>query len=103
MTFCASLTGFELNLLKPRTLELLARYRLDLLEGPQQLLDGIELLGDRALVVRYEDLVGDPIAAEALVQDIADVQVEIVEAGHLMGGEIPEECNQLILDFFIAE
>ncbi len=28
VTFCASLTGFELNLLKPRTLELLARYRM---------------------------------------------------------------------------
>jgi pimeloyl-ACP methyl ester carboxylesterase len=50
-----------------------------------------------------DNLVGDPIAAEALVQDIPDVRVEIVEAGHLMGGEIPEECNQLILDFFIAE
>jgi pimeloyl-ACP methyl ester carboxylesterase len=50
-----------------------------------------------------DNLVGDPIAAEALVQDIADVQVEIVEAGHLMGGEIPEECNQLILEFFGSE
>jgi pimeloyl-ACP methyl ester carboxylesterase len=46
-----------------------------------------------------DNLVGDPAAAEALVQDMQDVQVEIVEAGHLMGGEIPEECNQLILDY----
>jgi hypothetical protein len=28
-----------------------------------------------------------------------NVQVAVVEAGHLMGGEIPEECNQLILDY----
>jgi pimeloyl-ACP methyl ester carboxylesterase len=47
-----------------------------------------------------DNLVGDPEAATALVQDIQNVQVEIVAAGHLMGGEIPEECNQLILDFF---
>jgi pimeloyl-ACP methyl ester carboxylesterase len=47
-----------------------------------------------------DNLVGDPQSAKALVQDIPDVSVEIVEAGHLMGGEIPEECNQLILDFF---
>jgi pimeloyl-ACP methyl ester carboxylesterase len=48
----------------------------------------------------HDNLVGDPEAAKALVQDVLDVRVEIVEAGHLMGGEIPEECNQLILDFF---
>ncbi len=48
----------------------------------------------------YDNLVGDPAAAKALVQDVPDVRVEIVEAGHLMGGEIPEVCNQLILDFF---
>jgi pimeloyl-ACP methyl ester carboxylesterase len=47
-----------------------------------------------------DNLVGDPQAAKALVQDIPNVRVEIVEAGHLMGGEIPDECNQLILDFF---
>jgi pimeloyl-ACP methyl ester carboxylesterase len=47
-----------------------------------------------------DNLVGDPEAAQALVQDIPDVRVEIVEAGHLMGGEIPNECNQLILEFF---
>jgi pimeloyl-ACP methyl ester carboxylesterase len=47
-----------------------------------------------------DNLVGDPIAAKALVQDIPDVRAEIVEAGHLMGSELPEKCNQLILDFF---
>jgi pimeloyl-ACP methyl ester carboxylesterase len=47
-----------------------------------------------------DNLVGDPEAAKPLVQDVPDVRVEIVEAGHLIGGEIPEERNQLILDFF---
>jgi pimeloyl-ACP methyl ester carboxylesterase len=49
-----------------------------------------------------DNLVGDPEAARALVQDIPDVQVEIVEAGHLMGGEKPEQVNALILEFFAS-
>ena len=36
-----------------------------------------------------DNLVGDPEAASALVQDIPDVQVQVVDAGHLMGAEIP--------------
>jgi pimeloyl-ACP methyl ester carboxylesterase len=47
-----------------------------------------------------DNLVGDPEAAEAMVQDIPDVRVEIVEAGHLMGAEIPEQVNALITEFF---
>ena len=46
---------------------------------------------------------GDPAAARALVQDMPDVQVVVVEAGHLMGGELPEEINRLITDFFAEE
>jgi pimeloyl-ACP methyl ester carboxylesterase len=47
-----------------------------------------------------DNLVGDPEVATAVVQDIPNVQVEVVEAGHLMGAEAPETVNQLILDFF---
>jgi len=47
-----------------------------------------------------DNLVGDPEAARALVQDIPDVRVEVVKAGHLMGGEQPEQVNALILEFF---
>jgi len=47
-----------------------------------------------------DNLVGDPEAARALVQDIPDVRVEVVEAGHLMGGEQPEQVNALVLAFF---
>jgi pimeloyl-ACP methyl ester carboxylesterase len=50
-----------------------------------------------------DNLVGDPKAAETLVQDIPDVRVEIVEAGHLMAAELPEQVNGLILGFFKGE
>lgn len=54
------------------------------------------VLGER------DNLVGDPQAARALVQDIPDARVEVVNAGHLMAAELPEACNQLILEFFGA-
>ena len=47
-----------------------------------------------------DNLVGNPEAARALVQDIPNVRVEVVEAGHLMGGEQPEQVDALILEFF---
>lgn len=47
-----------------------------------------------------DNLVGDPQAAQELVQDIADVRVEIVPAGHLMAAERPEQVNELIIAFF---
>ena len=50
-----------------------------------------------------DNLVGDPEAARALVQDMPDAHVVVVEAGHLMGGELPEEINRLITDFFAEE
>ncbi len=50
-----------------------------------------------------DNLVGDPEAAKALVQDIPDVRAETVAAGHLMGAEIPEQVNALIMDFFAED
>jgi pimeloyl-ACP methyl ester carboxylesterase len=47
-----------------------------------------------------DNLVGDPQKARELVQDISDVDVKIVPAGHLMGAELPDEVNGYILDFF---
>lgn len=47
-----------------------------------------------------DNLVGDPEKARELVQDIPDVQVHIVTAGHLMAAELPAEVNGLLLDFF---
>jgi pimeloyl-ACP methyl ester carboxylesterase len=50
-----------------------------------------------------DNLVGDPQAAKALVQDVPDVQVEIVEAGHLMAAELPQQVNDLMIEFFASE
>jgi pimeloyl-ACP methyl ester carboxylesterase len=41
-----------------------------------------------------------PKAARELVQDIPDVRVEVLDAGHLMGAELPEQVNALIIEFF---
>jgi pimeloyl-ACP methyl ester carboxylesterase len=46
-----------------------------------------------------DHLVGDPEAARALVSDIPDIRVEVVEAGHLMAAEAPEVTTKLIDDF----
>ena len=48
---------------------------------------------------RRDNLVGDPEAARALVSDMPDVTVAIIDAGHLMAVERAEEINALILDF----
>ena len=50
-----------------------------------------------------DNLVGDPEVARTLVQDIPDVRVEVVAAGHLMGGEQPEQVNALLLEFFAEQ
>lgn len=50
-----------------------------------------------------DNLVGDPEKAKSLVQDIPDVQVQIVDAGHSMGGEVSEEVDKLIMDFLEGE
>ncbi len=49
---------------------------------------------------KRDNLVGDPEAAKTLVQDIPDVRVEVLDAGHLMAAEELEQINALILDFF---
>ena len=46
-----------------------------------------------------DNLVGDPVKAEALVQDMPEVRIEVLDAGHLMGAEQPQQVNALILEF----
>jgi pimeloyl-ACP methyl ester carboxylesterase len=50
-----------------------------------------------------DNLVGDPQAASDLVQDMPDVQVKIVDAGHLMAAELPQQVNEIMLAFFEGE
>ena len=57
---------------------LLARYRNDLLEAPRRLSEGIQSLGDRAVVVHYESLVTEP------------------------AGQVEALCNRLGLDYHPA-
>lgn len=53
------------------------------------------------LVLGEEDnLVGDPENARALAQGIPDLRVEVLDTGHLIGVEQPEQVNALILEFF---
>jgi len=47
-----------------------------------------------------DNLVGDPENAKTLAQDIHDLQVEVLDTGHLIGVEQPEQVNSLILEFF---
>lgn len=44
-------------------------------------------------------LVGDPERAKHYVSAMHDVSVRIVQAGHLMGGEIPEVVDEIILGY----
>jgi pimeloyl-ACP methyl ester carboxylesterase len=46
-----------------------------------------------------DNLVGDPENARALAQDIPDLQVEVLDTGHLIGVEQPEQVNALIIEF----
>jgi pimeloyl-ACP methyl ester carboxylesterase len=48
---------------------------------------------------RRDNLVGDPAKARALVQDIPDIRVEVLDTGHLIGAEQPEQTNTLIIEF----
>ena len=45
-------------------------------------------------------LVGDPAKATALVQDIPDIRVEVLDTGHLVGAEQPQQVNTLLLEFY---
>ncbi len=46
-----------------------------------------------------DNLVGDPETARALVSDVPNGRVEIVDAGHLMAVENASAINAIILDF----
>jgi pimeloyl-ACP methyl ester carboxylesterase len=48
---------------------------------------------------KRDNLVGDPAKATALVQDIPDIRVEVLDTGHLVAAEQPEKANALILEF----
>ena len=51
------------------------------------------LLGTR------EGLVGGPEKAKGLAKNVSDVQVEILDTGHLISAEKPDQFNKLVIDF----
>jgi pimeloyl-ACP methyl ester carboxylesterase len=51
------------------------------------------ILGER------DGLVGDPEKGRELAKNIPDVQVEILDTGHLISAEKPDQFNKIVLDF----
>ncbi|MBN2410763.1 alpha/beta fold hydrolase [candidate division KSB1 bacterium] len=51
------------------------------------------LLGSR------DGLVGNPENAKQFVKDMDDVRVEVLDTGHLISAERPDEFNKLVIDF----
>jgi pimeloyl-ACP methyl ester carboxylesterase len=47
-----------------------------------------------------DKVIGDAEKVKVLAENIPDVQVEIVESGHLIGAEIPDIVNPMMLEFF---
>lgn len=47
-----------------------------------------------------DNLVGDPVKAAAYAQSIPDLQIEVLDTGHLIGVEQPQKVNGLILGHF---
>jgi pimeloyl-ACP methyl ester carboxylesterase len=47
-----------------------------------------------------DKVIGDAQKARALAENIPDVQVEIVESGHLIGAELPDIVNPAMREFF---
>jgi len=47
-----------------------------------------------------DNLVGDPARARDLAQSIPNLRVEILNTGHLIGVEQPDQVNELIIEFF---
>jgi pimeloyl-ACP methyl ester carboxylesterase len=50
-----------------------------------------------------DNLVGDPEIARAKVQDVPNIQVDVLDSGHLIGAEQPEQVNALLTEFFEGE
>jgi pimeloyl-ACP methyl ester carboxylesterase len=53
------------------------------------------------LVIGERDaLTGDPEAVKALAGHVPDIQIEVLDSGHLIGMEHPDRVNELLMAFF---
>ena len=50
-----------------------------------------------------DNLVGDAWEAARMIENVPYAQARVVDAGHLMAAEIPEEINTLLLEFLLEE
>jgi pimeloyl-ACP methyl ester carboxylesterase len=48
-----------------------------------------------------DNLVGDPVKTAAHAHSIPDLQVEVLDTGHLIGVEQPQKVNDFILRYFV--
>ena len=53
-----------------------------------------------AVLGTEDNLMGDLGAVRKLASNVPGIKIVEIKASHLMGMEEPQECNQLILDFF---
>ena len=51
------------------------------------------------LLGKKDGLVGNPENTKKVVKNIPDVQVEILDTGHLISAEKPDQFNKLVYDF----
>jgi pimeloyl-ACP methyl ester carboxylesterase len=51
------------------------------------------------LLGKRDGLVGDPESTKQLAKHIADIQVEILDTGHLISAERPDQFNKIVYDF----
>ena len=51
------------------------------------------------LLGKRDGLLGNPENTKRLAKDIADIQVEILDTGHLISAERPDQFNKLVHDF----
>jgi pimeloyl-ACP methyl ester carboxylesterase len=49
---------------------------------------------------KKDNLVGDPAKVKELAKNVPDIQIEILNTGHLISADQPDTVNNLIYEFF---
>jgi pimeloyl-ACP methyl ester carboxylesterase len=47
-----------------------------------------------------DNLVRNPVKVSQYAQNVPDIQIEVLDTGHLIGVEQSDRVNQLVLEFF---
>jgi len=89
----ASFTSLMLSFVQ-KNQQIVPEFAPDLFEAPQKIMDGIESLGDAAIVVRYEDLVANP---DTQVRKLCE-QLDIEFAPHMLDYSQTPEAKGFMTD-----